>query len=246
MMRICFIQHEPYVGPGYYLTWARNHQYDVQIVNCHMEKPTPQLAHNADMLVILGGPQNPHTSKQECPYFDAQAEQETIRAFIQQQRIVVGVCLGGQLIGETLKIPYEHSPYKEEGAFRVWLNDCGKRDPLLQNFQDGAFLGEWHNDMMGVNSQTPVLAFSEGCPRQIVRYGALVYGLQCHMELTPQDYGQLIEKMGDDIANYQHYRYVQSAEQIRKIDCQPMNHNLASFLDKLVNRYQKQNQIQLK
>ncbi|MBD7894389.1 GMP synthase [Limosilactobacillus sp. Sa3CUN2] len=244
-MRICFIQHEPYVGPGYYLTWARDHQYDVQIINCHVEKPTPQLVQKADMLVVLGGPQNPHTSKQKCSYFDAQAERETIRAFIQQRRMVVGVCLGGQLIGESLGIPYEHSLHKEEGAVQVWLNESGKQDPLLQNFQDSAFLGEWHNDMMGVNSQTPVLAFSEGCPRQIVRYGELVYGLQCHMELTPPDYERLIDKIGDDVKKYQQYQYVQSAKEIRKIDCQTMNRNLVNFLDNLINRYQELNDTQI-
>ena len=58
-MNICFIQHEPYVAPGYYLTWAQSHHDMVQIVDCHQTKPTPELANTADMLVILGGPQNP-------------------------------------------------------------------------------------------------------------------------------------------------------------------------------------------
>ncbi|MBB1079758.1 hypothetical protein H5S09_07490 [Limosilactobacillus sp. STM2_1] len=237
-MKICFIQHEPYVSLGYFRTWVKDHHYDLQIVDCHTQKPSPQLANDADMLVVLGGPQNPHTTLSECPYFDAAAERATIKAFIAQQRMVVGVCLGAQLIGETLGIPYEHSPEKEYGAIPVHLTNEGHRDSLLQNFQDGALLGEWHNDMMGTNSHTPVLAASAGCPRQIVRYGSLVYGLQCHMELTPHDYEILLEKMGTIINCHQQYHYVQSAKHIRQIDCQPMNLNLANFLDLLVKRYQ--------
>lgn len=87
-MNNCFIQHEPYVAPGYYLTWTQSHHHMVQIVDCHQTKPTPELANTADMLVILGGPQNPHTTLDECPYFDAKAERETIKAFIDHQRMV--------------------------------------------------------------------------------------------------------------------------------------------------------------
>ena len=238
-MKVCFIQHEPYVSLGYFRTWIQKHHYDMQVVDCHDEKPTPALATNADMLVVLGGPQNPHTTIKECPYFHAAAERATIRSFIDHQRVVVGVCLGAQLIGEALGIPYEHSPQKEYGAFPVNLTTAGNSDLILKNFVDGVLLGEWHNDMMGINADTPVLAASEGCPRQIVRYGSLVYGLQCHMELTAQDYKILIKRMGDILKRHQQYPDVQSIEEIRQIDCQPMNQNLAAILDQLVKKYQE-------
>lgn len=237
-MKVCFIQHEPYVSLGYFRTWIQEHHYDLQLIDCHDEKPTPQLAEKADMLVVLGGPQSPHTSVSECPYFDASAERATIQAFINHQRVVVGVCLGAQLIGETLGIPYEHSPQKEYGAVQVNLTPAGKHDPILKNFKDGAFLGEWHNNMMGINKHTPVLATSKGCPRQIVRYGSLVYGLQCHMELTAKDYEILIKRMGDILKYHRQYPYVQSVEEIQQIDCRPMNQNLAVILDQLVEQYQ--------
>lgn len=214
------------------------HHYQTEIIDCHHQKPTGDLAQTADMLVVLGGPQNPHTTIDKCPYFDTSAERATIRAFINQQRMVVGVCLGAQLIGEALGIPYEHSPHKEEGAVPVYLNAAGKQDPLLQGFQDGALLGEWHNDMPVVNDHTPVLATSTGRSRQIVRYGQLTYGLQCHMEMTPSAYQQLIQQMGADVQHHQQYHYVQSADEIANIDCEPMHRNLASFLDRLVVCYQ--------
>lgn len=51
------------------------------------------------------------------------------------------------------------------------------------------------------------------------------------------DYRELIDNMGEDVRNYQEYKYVQSAKEILQIDCQPMNSNLVHFLDRLVQRY---------
>lgn len=65
------------------------------------------------------------------------------------------------------------------------------------------------------------------------------------MELTPPDYERLIDKIGDDVKKYQQYQYVQSAKEIRKIDCQTMNRNLVNFLDNLINRYQELNDTQI-
>ncbi|MBA2913659.1 hypothetical protein [Limosilactobacillus frumenti] len=56
--------------------------------------------------------------------------------------------------------------------------------------------------MPGANDHTPVLATSAGCPRQIVRYGQLTYGLQCHMEMSPSAYQQLIQQMGADVQHH--------------------------------------------
>ena len=53
-MKMCFVQHEPFVGPGYYMTWAHQRKYDTQIVDCHRETPAPDLEQHFDMLVVLG------------------------------------------------------------------------------------------------------------------------------------------------------------------------------------------------
>jgi len=38
-------------------------------------------------------------------------------------------------------------------------------------------VGHWHNDMPGLTAECMVLATSEKCPRQIVEYGPVVYGV---------------------------------------------------------------------
>ena len=83
----------------------------------------PVSAEHFDLLIVLGGPQTPATTKGECPYFDAEAEEALIAKAISSGRAVVGMCLGAQLIGEALGAKYESSPQKEMGKFAITLTE---------------------------------------------------------------------------------------------------------------------------
>ncbi len=50
------------------------------------------------------------------------------------------------------------------------LTDTGENDPFLKSFPSVFDAGEWHNDMPGLKEGAEILAESDGCPRQIVRY----------------------------------------------------------------------------
>ncbi len=54
-----------------------------------------------------------------CPHFNSLAEQAVIKKAIQANKIVLGVCLGSQLIGEALGAKFEHSPEREIGKFPI-------------------------------------------------------------------------------------------------------------------------------
>ncbi|MGG2091426.1 hypothetical protein AB1283_01510 [Bacillus sp. S13(2024)] len=124
---------------------------------------------------------------------DAAAEISVIKKCIESNKAIIGVCLGAQLIGEALGTPYEHSPEKEIGTFPITLTEEGKTNELFSHFATTSTVGHWHNDMPGLTKNSKVLAFSEGCARQIVEYSELVYGFQCHMEFTPELIELLIE-----------------------------------------------------
>lgn len=190
--------------------------------------------------LFWGGPQNPHTTLAECPYFDAQREQTVIKYCIDHHKIVVGTCLGAQLIGESLGFPYEHSPQKEIGMFPITINDDGKQDDVLEDFRPEEELCVWHNDMPGIGDESVILASSAGCPRQIVHYNPLTYGLQCHMEFTNDSIKSMTvhdDTVKDAIQNSDQYQFVESAAELATIDCSRSHELLASLLDHLVLRY---------
>jgi GMP synthase (glutamine-hydrolysing) len=232
-MHIHFIIHEHFEAPGAYEIWGKNRGCSMSYSRVYQGDPLPEDLQSTDLLIIMGGPQSPATTLQECPWFDAQAEIRLIGRAIEAGKTVIGVCLGSQLIGEALGAAFCHSPEKEIGKFPVRLTEAGKANPLFEDFGHELNVGHWHNDMPGLTPQAKVLAYSEGCPRQIVQYGERVYGFQCHMELTPEVVELLIEHSQNDLRRAAEFRFVETAEKLRSHDYREMNQVLFSFLDKL-------------
>lgn len=236
-MKVHFIQQDSWVLPGEYLSWADRHGHDVTVSKCWEYESVPKSA-EADMLVVLGGYQCPATTKEECGYFDAEAEKALIRRYVEAGKMVVGVCLGAQLLGEALGAPYEHSPEREIGPVEARLTPEGKNDPFFASFGDVFLAGEWHNDMPGLTEDSVIIAESDGCPRQIVRYGKYVYGFQTHMEFTHEIVAAGIEDAGGHLNCTG--RFVQTEGQLLAFDYSEMNALLSSFLDAMVEEYRRE------
>lgn len=243
-MNIHFIQHEIFEAPGAYLEWAKQKGHAITFSKVYENQPLPKTADNIDLLIVMGGPQNPSTTKEDCLYFDAQAEKVLIQKAINADKAVVGICLGSQLIGEALGAKFEHSPEKEIGVFPIQLTQDGLKDEKISHFGSSLLVGHWHNDMPGFTEKSKVLATSAGCPRQIVAYSNLVYGFQCHMELTPEVVEALIAEELDFLTNNTTYTYVQKPDEIRNYSFVEMNEKLFQFLDKLAIEYSHRNDLE--
>ncbi|HAT1647873.1 TPA: type 1 glutamine amidotransferase [Raoultella planticola] len=236
-MQIHFIVHEHFEAPGAYLHWAQARGYTTGWSRVYAGDPLPANADGFDMLVVLGGPQSPRTTLAECAYFDTHAEQNLIAQAIAAGRIVIGICLGSQLIGEALGAPVMQSPEKEIGHYPVTLTAEGLRDPNIAHFGPALVVGHWHNDMPGMTPTATVLAASEGCPRQIVKYGDRVYGFQCHMEFDVEVIERLITHSQEELAAAKGQRFIRSVQEMRSWDYREMNLKLWTFLDNLVTHY---------
>ncbi|GAA3737415.1 GMP synthase [Flavobacterium ginsengisoli] len=236
-MNIHFIQHETYEAPGAYLNWAESRNHKITFSKVYKNEALPDSADFIDMLIVMGGPQSPNMTLKECRYFNAEAEIALIRKCISLGKAVVGVCLGSQLISEALGANFGHSPEKEIGVFPITLTKEGLIDDKINHFGTTLNVGHWHNDMPGLTKESKVLAFSEGCPVQIISYSDLVYGFQCHMELTTKVVSLLIESETDLLAKSKKYPFVQNPEEILSHDYTEMNEKLFVFLDKLTAAY---------
>ncbi|KAF2514351.1 glutamine amidotransferase-related protein [Flavobacterium foetidum] len=241
-MNVHFIQHELFEAPGAYLNWAEKREHFISFSKMFENDMLPHALENIDMLIVMGGPQSPNTTQEECSHFNAKAEISLIQKCIRKGKAVVGVCLGAQLIGEALGAKFVYSPEKEIGILPIRLTDYGLEDSVA-HFGTSLKVGHWHNDMPGLTADSKILAESEGCPRQIIAYSNLVYGFQCHMELTPNVVELLIAEDEDFLIQNTTHKFVQKPNEIRSYDFAAMNEKLFLFLDKLVADFEKTSRI---
>lgn len=237
-MKVNFIIHEDFEAPGAYESWAISRNHEITYTRLYAGDNLPDSADNIDILIIMGGPQCPETTSEECSHFSADGEKKLILDAINRGKAVVGICLGSQLIGEALGAKYDHSPEREIGKFCIFLTEDGQRNAKFSHFGEVILVGHWHNDMPGVTQGAKIIAYSEGCPRQIIEYSNLVYGFQCHMELT-REVVELLIKNSDDLKDHASFKFVDSPEKLRAHDYKEMNDKLYEFLDKLVIDYTK-------
>jgi len=232
-MKVHFVIHESFEAPGAYLEWVQKRGHTASFSHLHGGDALPVDAGQHDMLVVMGGPQSPSTPQSECPHFNAKAEMALIGAFVDAGKLVVGVCLGAQLLGEALGGMHERSPEKEIGRFPITLTPAGRANPRFAGFADVLDVGHWHGDMPGLAPGATIIAYSEGCPRQIIEYSPRAYGFQCHMEFTADVVDMLIEASTQELATLRDHPFVQQADVLRAQDWSRMNQVLFGFLDML-------------
>ncbi len=230
-MNLHIVMHESLEAPGAIEDWAKLNNCGVTYPRLYQGDTFPEGVGNFDYLIVMGGPQSPDTTTAECHHFDARKEITFIKKAIDQEKLLLGVCLGAQLIGEALGAKYGHSPNREIGVYELTLTGNGKLDPIIGTFPEKFMVGHWHGDMPGLTEDTQILATSEGCPRQIVKYSSRIYGFQCHFEFTPDAIEGMIHNSQSELEAYKSLPYVQSAGQLRMNDYRSMNNLLFKFLD---------------
>lgn len=236
-MKLHLIMHESFEAPAAIETWAKRKNHTITYTHLYNGDAFPKNVDAIDFLIVMGGPQSPETTKKECSHFDARKEIEFIKKAIDAGKIVLGVCLGAQLIGEALGAKFDHSPHREIGVFTLTLTKDAKDDPIFSKFPKKFLVGHWHGDMPGLTPESKILAISEGCPRQIVRYTPKVYGFQCHFEFTSEAIEGMIKNCGNELGEYKDLPYIQSAEELRTQDYESFNKLLFTFLDYMEETY---------
>lgn len=226
-MKFLCITHADFEGPGIIQSWADEKSIPLEICRPFQNETLPPIE-NYEIIFVLGGPQSA-MKIEEYPYL--QTEIDYIRDAIQQDKKVMGFCLGAQLIGEALGAPTEESPEPEIGQFPITLTEDALNDPLMEGFPQTFEVTHWHKDMPGLISGAALLAYSVGCPRQIIRYQPKVYGFQCHLEFTQDGIKDLLDSIPKDI---QPSQYVQTKETLLEHHYQPINDKMIDILDRFI------------
>lgn len=182
-MRIHWLQHADHEDPGCITPWLA--QRDAKVgKTCLPAGDTLPSVDAFDALIVMGGPMNIYEHA-EHPWLAP--EKRFIRAAIEAQRRVLGICLGSQLIADVLGAPVTRNPHPEIGWFDVRLNTQGQAHPLFADWPQTFEAFHWHGDTFAIPPGAQNLACSDACAHQAFVYGHHVLGLQFHLEVTAAD-----------------------------------------------------------
>ncbi|UKS29296.1 type 1 glutamine amidotransferase [Paenibacillus sp. HWE-109] len=194
-MRIHYVQHVPFETPEMIAVWAQDKGHEVTSQRLFENDPFPSLS-DVDMLVVLGGPMGVKDEK-EFPWLAT--EKQLIKEAIQSRTLVLGICLGAQLIAEVIGGEVYKNDKKEIGWFPVHLTNDAAQSEYFKNFPRDFVPFHWHGDTFHLPSEASRIASSPGCINQAFVYGDHVVGLQFHLEFSDTSIQRIIEHCKTDL-----------------------------------------------
>jgi len=177
----------------------------------------------------MGGPMSVND---ESGYPWLKTEKQFIQQAVSDNKTVIGICLGAQLLASALGGQVFPNNKKELGWFPVYFNDNAPDSFLLKDLPGKFISFHWHGDTFQLPEGAVHLAFSEACQHQAFLIGNKVLGLQFHPEATPESLEAMLENGRNELIVDE---YIQSEKQIRDgIEHCQTNHNiLTTLLDRM-------------
>ena len=233
-MRIHYLQHVPFEGLGSIEQWMSSHRYHLAATRLYRNDPLPRVD-NIDWLIVMGGPMGVH-DEDELPWLVS--EKRMIEGAIRQGKVVIGICLGAQLIADVLGARVYPNRFKEIGWYPIELTETGQQSPLFGFLPRRLDVFHWHGDMFDLPADAVHIARSEACQHQAFVYDKRVVGLQFHMESTSVGVDALIQNCSGELVEG---RYIQAPSQLMAV---PEAFNLVNqFMDGLLTRIEQMAKI---
>jgi GMP synthase (glutamine-hydrolysing) len=207
MIRLHVLQHVAFEGPARIEDWARRKGHILSGTRVDQTQDFPSMG-SFDWLVIMGGPMNIY---EEDLHPWLAEEKKFIRAAIDAGKVALGICLGAQLVADVLGGHVYKNHHKEIGWHPVFLTPKARKSPVFGGLPENFEAFHWHGDTFDLPPQAVRMIESEGCLNQAFEYDGRVFGLQCHLESSPESVGALVERCGDELVQG---KFIQDKRQI--------------------------------
>jgi GMP synthase-like glutamine amidotransferase len=175
-------------GPGTIEDFLNEKNITYTILELTKTAYIPDLA-DFDTLLMMGGPMSVNEDDL-YPYI--KKEEELVRDFIAQDKRVLGVCLGAQIMAKALGSKVYKGAEKEIGWYDIDITEGGLRDKriaLLATHPESGDIWKkfkvfhWHGETFDIPNSAVRLASSALYPNQAFRYGQNAYAFQFHIEV---------------------------------------------------------------
>lgn len=233
-MRIHAFHHVSFEGLGCIEDWITENNHSLNTSNFYKNDKLPDIS-SFDFLIVMGGPMSVY---EEDKYPWLKKEKEFIRKAIDNNKIVLGICLGAQLIAESLDAKVNKNKFKEIGWFPINFTEKGNKKNLLNIIPENQTILHWHGDTFPIPNGAEHILKSEGCKNQAFIFNERVIGLQFHLELTERLVKALIRKSRKDLIKAE---FVQTEDEIlqRLAQLRTTNNLMYRLLDKIEDSFAK-------
>ena len=205
-MRIHSLEHEPFEGLANIEVWAKNRGHSIARTLLFNNEELPDMS-DFDWLIIMGGSMSIY-EEEKYPWL--RKEKNFITEAIANKKIVLGVCLGSQLVADVLGGRVSRNRYKEIGWFPITLTGEAKSSSVFSTLPDRFIALQWHGDTFKIPPGATKIAESEACANQAFECGHAV-GLQFHLEYSAESINSMFENCGSDLVNG---KYIQKPDEI--------------------------------
>ena len=161
-----------------------------------------------DCLIILGGPMSVN-DYDKINYLNF--EIEVIKKFAAENKTILGICLGAQLIAKSFGAKVFKGARPEIGWYDIKIEEEGIKDCVFAEllFNDiSAKVFQWHGETFDLPASAVRLASSELYENQAFRLGKNIYALQFHIEVTGDmifkwlEEDEILKKIIDETEKY--------------------------------------------
>ncbi|MCD6534755.1 MAG: type 1 glutamine amidotransferase [Deltaproteobacteria bacterium] len=194
-MRIHYLQHVPFEGIGSMETYFINCGCRLSSTQLYLDESFPEL-HDFDWLIVMGGPMG---VADESQYTWMSKEKAFIKSSIESGKIVLGICLGAQLIAEALGAKVYKNYDREIGWFPIDIPEQVNNTILRGVFPQGIEVFHWHGETFDIPVSGILLASSKACQNQGFIVDNRIVGLQFHLETTLDSAKALVENCRNEL-----------------------------------------------
>ena len=194
-MRAHYLQHVPFESLGSIEAWLQNAGYEISRTQLYESEGFPKIE-DIDLLVVMGGPMSVNDEQQ---YSWLVKEKNFIKSMIQAGKSTLGICLGAQLIANSMGGDVFQNSVKEIGWFPIQA--AKSQSNGVFQFPEEIEVFHWHGETFSLPNGATQIAESKGCKNQAFQIGSNVIGLQFHLETTPNSAQAIVENCRNELVD---------------------------------------------
>jgi GMP synthase (glutamine-hydrolysing) len=179
--KVLVLQHIECEPPGAFGDVLRERGADVVAVELDAGEKLPDWR-EFDHIVAMGGPMSVNDDDR-LPWLAD--EKRLVSDAVRAGKPFWGTCLGAQLLASSLGARVYPGPRQEIGMLPVRLTPGASHDALFRDLPENLVTFQWHGETFDIPPGGVLLAGSDLFPNQAFRWGARAYGIQFHLEVSP-------------------------------------------------------------